>query len=392
MNANPRHTASLDALRGLLAVGVAAFHYLYFLAPQLWGGVTHLGYLCVSGFFALSAYLIPAALFRQQQAYPAWPAASHLGRYALHRLTRLLPAYYASLAVVALLLYPLLARSEAVLATGAFWTQLGQHLLFGQFFTPAGSASFGLNGAYWTLTMEMIWYALCPLLFLLLRSMRARYTALAALLALYFVYKLAVLGLSDAALTRFFALPPGDEAAAFSHRVFLLRQFPAHLPFFVGGALLALWHACGRSGQTRISGRLALAASLLLLGPGWLWGDSTMAAPLNGVVNVVNPLLQAAGFTLLLHALLHLRVHPPQPAAFLGRISYSLYLWHFPLLIIARESGVASRLDGLTLMLLYGGELLLLATASYYLVEEAGFRLRRRWEGRWFKDSTAENA
>ncbi|MDP1705902.1 MAG: acyltransferase [Sulfurimicrobium sp.] len=390
MNANPRHTASLDALRGLLAVGVAAFHYLYFLLPHAWGNVTHLGYLCVSGFFALSAYLIPAALLRQQQVFPAWPAATHLGRYALHRLTRLLPAYYASLAIVALLLYPLLSRGDAALAAGAFWLQLGQHLLLGQFFTPAGSASFGLNGAYWTLTMELIWYALCPLLFLLLRSMRARYAALAALLALYFFYKLAVLGLSDATIAHYFGLPANDALAAFNHRVFLLRQFPAHLPFFIAGALLALWHASGR--DVPLSGRQAFAASLLLLGPGWLWGDSTMAAPLNALVNVFNPLLQAAGFALLLNALLRIRTHQPRILTFLGRISYSLYLWHFPLLIIAQESGVASRMNGLAMLLLYGGELLLLATASYYLVEESGFRLRRRWEGKWFKGGAAENS
>ncbi|MDO9190228.1 MAG: hypothetical protein Q7U24_10175, partial [Sulfurimicrobium sp.] len=69
-----------------------------------------------------------------------------------------------------------------------------------------------------------------------------------------------------------------------------------------------------------------------------------------------------------------------------------LYLWHFPLLIIAQESGVASRMNGLAMLLLYGGELLLLATASYYLVEESGFRLRRRWEGKWFKGGAAENS
>ena len=110
-----------------------------------------------------------------------------------------------------------------------------------------------------------------------------------------------------------------------------------------------------------------------------------MAAPLNATVNIINPLLQAAGFTLLLYALMRVRMSPPRPAVFLGRISYSLYLWHFPLLIITRESGLATHMDGLSLALLYVVELLVFATASYYLVEASGFRLRRKWEDRWFK-------
>jgi peptidoglycan/LPS O-acetylase OafA/YrhL len=62
-----------------------------------------------------------------------------------------------------------------------------------------------------------------------------------------------------------------------------------------------------------------------------------------------------------------------RPIRFLGRISYSLYLWHLPVLVAAGATAYDHRAARSALTVCFA---VVVATASFYFVEQP---LRRRW-------------
>jgi len=81
-------------------------------------------------------------------------------------------------------------------------------------------------------------------------------------------------------------------------------------------------------------------------------------APVGGTALIIAS-ARAGGFVI--------RVLGSKPMAFLGRISYSLYLWHYPVFAFARIQ--EHELDGQVKMLLLGLSLVLACT-SYYTIEQ----------------------
>ncbi len=102
----PMKLQSIEAARGIAALMVVAFHGERALAlPQYvghmpLGGVTAFMHTGVDFFFVLSGYII----FAVHRADIGRPAA--LGRYAMRRMTRILPPYWAATALAVLLALP----------------------------------------------------------------------------------------------------------------------------------------------------------------------------------------------------------------------------------------------------------------------------------------------
>lgn len=168
----------LDGLRGVAALLVVYQHLVEYagrMAPSGGWVSAHLAHLLgymdlgkagVIAFFALSGFVVPLS-FRQ----PALPRLS----FALSRVFRLYPAYWVSLALAALLL-PALGLggvSAAQLAANATMVQL----LLGQA---------DVVSVYWTLLIELGFYASCVLVYSLggLQSPRWCVGMACALLAL----------------------------------------------------------------------------------------------------------------------------------------------------------------------------------------------------------------
>lgn len=384
---------AVEALRAVAASTVVA-HHLYTLSfffvspaygaahPQAkfpgWRIVEGFGSWGVDLFFLLSGFLLCEYFWR--------PCRPSLRDYYRRRFFRIAPAYYVNVG----LLFLFFAEHRLLFgASGA--RQVVANATFTHWLMPRTASSLNVNGALWTLSVEMLLYALMPLLAYAVarRPVVGSLTLLGAGLGYRAYVALAGGGLAEA------VFPAGVDPDAGHIRLFLVRQFVGILPIFVIGVAARRMLSAQRlpavlSAPHRRPSLLVLLAlmlpSLLLLHLGvekgndhhhWIWfvgWDASLAAAL------VPALLYAA-------RPVEAPLRPAMSAAtWVGRRSYGLYLWHFPVILSVYGRGPMTRDPALTYLplriLLVVLISLGLATASYALVERpgiaAGRAVRRR--------------
>lgn len=305
----------IQGLRAVAVLLVIAYH----LYPDRVTG----GYVGVDVFFVLSGYLITSHLLREAQA----TGGVALGRFWARRIRRLLPASLLVLAVATALTWLYIPTSlwEQTLR------QIGASALYVENWALAADAvdySAAANSPtlvqhYWSLSVEEQFYLLWPLLVLaavLVARRKARVStagavavALGSVTALSFVYSV---------------VATADDPA---HAYFVT---PTRAWEFGVGALVALlghpawWQ--GRSGARLVLGWLGLAA---IAGAGLMLDDDT-AFP--GWIALV-PVLGTAAVVLAGAGTSPMAASVPlswRPMTFVGDVSYSMYLWHWPLIVV----------------------------------------------------------
>ncbi len=352
------HVPALDGLRGLAVVAVLAFHGGFSWAVG--------GYLGVSAFFTLSGYLITSLLVVE---WDATGTISLRGFWA-RRFRRLLPAALVVLAAVALTsvffadsgqLASLRADMLAALGNVANWRFVLDDRSYAELFTGPSPLQH-----YWSLSIEEQFYLVFPLAtFLLLRATGGRRAPVATVFGTAMAASLAwAWWLSSS--------PTGAEQAYY--------DTGARAVELLAGALLALVLA-GRTGRVDRHPRLLAGAgnvALVALAVAW------------AVVPQTSAILHRGG--LALHATLVVLVlaaaHVPGPVASFcstaplraaGRISYGLYLIHWPVFVWLDSARTG--LEGTPLFAVRVAVTFVLALASYALVEQP-VRLRRVLPGR----------
>ena len=338
--------APIEGLRGIAVLWVLAFHYVVVreasFAADPWirmavsdpvaNIAVHHGYLGVDLFFLITGFLLTLPWFRHAAEAREPPAAREFYR---RRIYRILPAYYVQLLFLFLICVPLLRDLTYWKTDLAYYlVNFGAHVTMLHYTTPITSASISLNGALWTLALEAQYYLILPLLAPLF--VRAAWpTALAlfgAAIAWHWaaMHDLAPLVAFEMAIGAAWNLP---EATI---RHLLGTQLPAYLAHFAAGIMAGrAWLAWrGREpGMTEnVAGLLAALAAIAVLfrmhAPGGVWfGDFNwvlipvaMGVAMVTLVSTGNPLARP------------LLANPP--LAFVGRISYSVYLYHLPLLLL----------------------------------------------------------
>ena len=298
----------IDGLRAVAVIAVVATH----------ASITGFsgGFVGVDVFFVISGFLISRNLAKSERL-----SARDLLAFYGRRMRRTLPALYlvagVTLASGTLLLMPGplddLARSViaavAFIPNMLFWTQAG-------YFDHAAIAKPFLHS--WSLGVEEQFYVVAPLLPVTIRRLRPRMRR-AALLALFLLTFAFCVGLR--------ALAP---AAAF-------YLMPARLWEFLAGCLVA--EGVIPPVRARWLREALGAAAILSLAIAIGQYSDTTAHPglptlLPCVATVV--LIQLNGSS----ASLASRLLGSRPVAGIGLISYSIYLWHWPLLVCAHEAGL----------------------------------------------------
>lgn len=318
-----RRSASLDGLRGFAALAIFAFHGWLYTMPEpnatdrssVLEFAVHELRLALVAFFVLSGFL----LFRPWvSAVLDKGEAPDLRRYVRARIVRVLPGYYVALIGSVALLWGLSGTPGLRLPPAE---QLPLFLVFGQNFSAATVMK--LNPPMWSLAVEVMFYALLPLVgWLALRlPPRRRMQALVplALLAIGMTYNWSIAG--------------HGLGMTFS------KTLAAMLPYFALGMLGALL-LHGRSvGMRQKRTFIALGAGLIVI-------DAIVkgAAPANGidatpVFSVLRDLPSGVGFALIVCALAGARqgrLLGGRALVTLGTISYGFYLWHVPVLMVLR--------------------------------------------------------
>jgi peptidoglycan/LPS O-acetylase OafA/YrhL len=354
---------ALDGIRALAILWVFAFHANALLAGGLAGppaglgqALAEKGLLGVELFFVLSGFLLALPWMRAAELGGAAPGA--LGFYR-RRARRILPAYWLHMALLFALVLPLVKGSVAVLGSEVGRLNLLLHPLLLQFAHPGSSSSLGLNMALWSLTLEAELYLLLPLLAPLFAGRRV-------LLALPLALTLSLLwrALAPGPIAGWLQLhvpptllvlfdPISGRAGPFpaeALRIFVERQLPGELiAFALGMAAANLYCRLAPAGAGASPepgpGRPGLdwaALGLLLLGP-----PALAQIPFPELIGGAAwrllglPLFLAGATVLVLAAALETprlkRLLGSPLLAGLGTLSYSLYLWHEPVLRLVRQ-------------------------------------------------------
>jgi peptidoglycan/LPS O-acetylase OafA/YrhL len=324
-----KYRPDIDCLRAFSVLAVVCFHFD--ISP------IRSGYVGVDVFFVISGYLITGIIYAESKA-----ARFSFRNFYARRARRILPALLVT--VIATIGFAYLAlppadyvdlASQALAAIGFssniwFWSQ--QNYFDGTALTKPLLQT-------WSLAVEEQFYILFPLalIFALRRSERLAYwiAGVGLVSFLFCIYQSAT-----------------HPAAAF----YLL---PSRVWEFCLGALLAveavppvphrhkLWVA--------VLGWCALAASVNLFGTGIPYPSFRAALPCLGAALVIWS---------------HVDLIPnrfTRPVLFIGLISYSLYLWHWPVAVFSYELlGSSQPAEVKALLLLV---CLMLAIASYLWVE-----------------------
>jgi peptidoglycan/LPS O-acetylase OafA/YrhL len=368
---------ALDGLRGISILLVMLYHLQvivsYYSAKRDFGFVRHIalpsGFLGVDVFFVLSGFLITSILLRE------WRARQliDLRRFYARRALRLFPAL-AFYLLGAYLVTHVLVKNPGVLPVSAILA--AAFYVYNWRIALTGERT--LIDHTWSLSMEEQYYLVWPLLLLLL--LRAGLSAR----ALQWVLGLAVLGI---AANRFHLthLPAG---ASIDLRCYFATDTRADA--LLVGSFFAV--------QADSGGRQAPWARLAL-------GEAGIAIMglLLVTMSVSQPLLYQAGFTAFAIAsgwVVSLAyASPPRvarralewpPLVWLGKVSYSLYLWHMTWFLFVTELAIRLQVSVPLQLLLMVAASLGFTVFSYYVVERPFLRRKQGFAPQPYPPAAAE--
>ena len=399
--------ATLDGVRAIACLTVMAYHIDLITAnSHVWPAeqVPLLGAVLLSGssgvtlFFVLSGFLLFLPFARAMLFDRSWPG---VGLFYLRRALRIMPAYYVSLFLLVVLSQPRYLQPRR-------WGELALFVLFLQDSSP--TTLHAINGPYWTLAVEWQFYLWLPLLAwgigMVARRVPRAWRARAVVICLL---ALAVWGM----LTRLFGW-------------YFLAEHPHATVLVPRSALnVVLWLTVGTTGKYMEDFAVGMFVCVVYLVARAPSGES--AARLTRLLRRLTPLLWSVGLLLLLFMAMRLFTHyhhyawpligyafafngmPDEfgfalgygccvlavlfgrpgvtrvfawaPLRAVGIISYSLYIWHLPLLV-AFMVNVVPTLQGLAPAAIYLSYwvwaivvVIPFAALMYLLVERPGMRL-----------------
>jgi len=319
------------------------------------------GFLGVDVFFVLSGFLITSLLLQE------WNRAGSidLKNFYIRRALRLIPALVTLALVLGGLALIFLARRDASLTYEGIWLSLSyvSNWLYAFGFVSADNPL----GITWSLAIEEQFYLFWPLVLVLFlkSSLRRR----------WLVYGLS-LGIAVVVFHRAWLLHQGASI----NRVYYASDTRADALLIgcLAGVLIS-WDKLPRNREFEVFMKGLAAFALVFL------AFMAIAANRNQLM-----LYQGFAYTLIAFAaaaiLLVVLVWPPGPAlsvlkfyplVWVGRVSYGLYLWHWPVRwYIYRQKTLPTSMARLLAAVFLS---FALTTLSYYLVEKRFLRWKRRF-------------
>ena len=402
-----RRLVGMEGLRGLAALTVLIGHVQIHLAEGVNLGFTgKLLVVLLNGltlFFALSGFLLYRPFATGILTGRRFPDPA---RFLRNRALRIFPAYLVIFCAVAFVLGAAYTHAATrTLGVAGTESTVGYlvnpllvlpNLVMLQTFFPF-SIKTGL-GVSWSLSVELVFYLVLPVVSILAWRLAARLRGKGLAAALLPVALILLIGAAGKVV---FALTyhPVDTADAFYLQwgsnwfAVFARSFLVQADLFAFGMLAAVVLAAaeqGLIGRSRVKptrwaaivlGLLSVGAAVLIpLGP---WGDTAYAVGFGALIlfvalptgrDVPNAMARALEW---------------RPFRSLGLISYSMYLWHLPVMWTLHRLGMTAPRTAIGFAvncILVFAVTVFLSTLTYLFVEKPPLKLKQR------TDSTASDS
>ena len=320
-NNKSKYLPSIDSLRALAVLAVIIYHVDVNYLPG--------GFLGVDLFFVLSGYLISSLIIKEFRK----TGTVNLYNFYIRRARRLLPAVYfmitVGLVVMVLFNEVLLRKSHLDAIFGYIYSSNWWYI----FHKLDYFDSFGAQSPFkhlWSLAIEEPFYMIFPLLFLLVNgkkkskdgTYKLNKNFLYVVLGLILVSLIAHILLFD--INNISRIYFGTDTRAFSLLVGV-----------VGAILYPMerLHSKVTPQQNMIYSVVSLASIATLITVmvytseynTWLYRGGFLLVAILGLIVIISSGKQHTLMSKLLSF---------KPIVFIGKISYSLYLWHFPILVL----------------------------------------------------------
>ena len=355
MSKKTKYLPSIDSLRAIAVIAVIIYHIDANYLPG--------GFLGVDLFFVLSGYLISSLIIKEYKS----TGTVNLYNFYVRRARRLLPAVYFMITVVLIII---------TLFNGVLLKKSYLDALFGYIYSSNWwyifhkldyFDSFGSQSPFkhlWSLAIEEQFYMFFPLIFLLFNrksksnnsNSKLNKNFIYVVLSLILVSLIAHILLFD--INNINRIYFGTDTRAFSLLVGV-----------VGAILYPMDRLSERTTKkdNMIYSIVSLVSILVLIGimintseyNTWLYRGGFLLVAIIGLIIIISSGRQYTFMSKLLSF---------KPFVFIGKISYSLYLWHFPILVVTTPVSEIGNpnLFYVTLRIIL---IFLVATGSYMFVE-----------------------
>lgn len=342
---------NFDMLRLFAALQVAVNHAVYIMHVDMIGGfgmVLHFSYLFsgVPIFFFISGYLISKSFEKNHR----------LSEYFQNRVLRLYPGLVACVTLSFLLIA--ISGYMATTDTGVLdWTILFlAKTTILQFYNPDFMRAYGdgvLNGSLWTITVEIQFYILIPIIYHLFRLNNTK------------KYNNVLLGLivTFLAINRIFAYTPIEYQHTILYKLINVSFLPWFYMFLVG-----VWVQKNFEYFYNL-----LAGKILLILPIYLIIGYFVVINDIELGNNINPIV----FVALVATVFSFAYSYPRLNEHVLRgndISYGVYIYHIPIVNFLIYSGFSEKLSYSIYALLIA---ISLALISWLVIERTSLRLKK---------------
>ena len=352
--ARQRYVSALDGLRALCALAVIGYHMRL---PWCGGGL-----LGVTVLFVLSGYLVTAGLMRE---FRTSHGTIHLGQFWLRRLTRLMPTVVVFIAVTgavcAICNHELFTKMRPDTLPALFmiinWTKIFSNE---SYFAAAGNPSPLTH--FWSLAIEAQYYLVFPpIMYLVMRKRVPRRAVRIGLL---------VLALASALLMALLYVPGADPSRPY------YGTDTRAMSLLLGCWLAVIWPFDRMS--TRVSSRLKGVRRLVptVIGPLCVIALIAMMVLTEGYTSfsyyggilLCSVITCGAIAGLIPDGSILARVFSFKPLEWVGKRSYAIYLWHYPILELMNPLNATNGIPWWKLLLELA-IILVISDLSYRFVE-----------------------
>lgn len=308
-----KYRPEIDGLRAFAVIPVILFHFNNDLLPG--------GYIGVDVFFVISGFLITSIIIDEYER-----GVFNFSNFWLRRVRRILPALIV-MVLVTLVVGKMILYAPDINSLGAHglasllsFSNFSHWLVAGNYWGSAAENSLFLHT--WSLSVEEQFYLFLPLmLFVVLKYFHRKLTLIFLVLSLSSVL-LFLFGTRTYPSATFYLLPTrawelgiGTLLAILSFKGY--TQFNNKPIFAAAGILMILVGYFFISGEEGVSPLLIIP----VMGTAFI---IAFARDTNNIINLIFSTL---------------------PFVYIGKISYSLYLWHWPILVFSKQLSLSQNID-----------------------------------------------